>query len=239
MVGGVDPSSPPFADEAALLARARGLAGRTLSELNAQEPLPDLSRHKGFVGELLERALGLPRNVRPEPDVVHLGVEVKTLPVGSDGRPKESTYVCRVDLTTIHEATWPDSRAHAKLKRVLFIPVLSDRQTPPEHRRVGTPILWSPSIEQEAVLRADWEDVADLCGRGLLEAVSARRGKALQVRPKAARAAVRGNARDADGEPLSTSPRGFYLRPTFTEAILTATFGAPGRRAAVVQEPPE
>ena len=54
----------------------------------------------------------------------------------------------------------------------------------------------------------------------ILEEISAREGECLQIRPKAANAAARRLAIGASGGREPTLPRGFYLRASFTAAIL-------------------
>lgn len=222
------PDGPPASvDE--LLARARRLSGVTLSQLAAALAVPfpaDLGRHKGFIGNLLEGALGTTASTRPAPDFEALGVELKTLPVARDGRPRESTFVCTASLTRMTEERWDTSKVRAKLARVLFVLVESERGVPPGERRVGLPLLFEPDAEEEAVLRADWEDLAHLIASGLVDAVSAKRGVALQVRPKARHAGVRRRARDDEGDAFVTLPRGFYLRRTFTEAAVKKRLAA-------------
>jgi DNA mismatch repair protein MutH len=94
--------------EGEVLARARELAGLTLGQIatcfNRSVP-QDLRRSKGWVGGLLESALGATSGSQAIPDFPDLGVEVKTLPLRADGRPKESTYVCTVPLTDF-EVCW-------------------------------------------------------------------------------------------------------------------------------------
>ncbi len=46
----------------------------------------------------------------------------------------------------------------------------------------------------------------------------------MQVRPKAASAAVRQRVINVEGELTETMPRGFYLRTAFTEAIVRQHF---------------
>ena len=105
---------PSSVDE--LLSTARSLAGRTLGEL-AEEvgtdvPL-DLRRKKGWVGQLMEARLGAYAGSKPVPDFEELGVELKTMSIGSDGKPMESTYVCAVRLSELHDL-------HFKLQLKLF-----------------------------------------------------------------------------------------------------------------------
>ncbi|MBI1944171.1 MAG: DNA mismatch repair protein MutH [Deltaproteobacteria bacterium] len=219
--------------EAALVARAQALAGRALAELPRGvfarvpvargAPLRGVSlRGKGAMGTLVERALGIAPSSSPEPDLPALGIEVKTLPVVR-GRLRESTWVCSATPTALLRETWVTSRVRARLARVLFVPIDVDASALLA-RRVGTPFLWSPSDEDEALLRRDWEDLADLVAHGLASPRSARRGCVLQLRPKGRDAEQLRRAIASDGEPYLTRPLGFYLRRAFGQRILDATF---------------
>ena len=214
--------------EAELMARAEALAGRMLRDVAAVVSMAvpaDLRHHKGWVGHLVERALGASAASRDEPDFVGLDVELKTLPVDERGHALESTFVCTVPLREIGEVEWAESRVRRKLARVLWIPVEGVRQKPLGDRRVGAPLLWSPTREQEDALRFDWEELAGVIGRGDIESLTGHPGRHLQVRPKAAHGRVRERSIDAEGGMLETLPRGFYLRAHFTEAILRQAFG--------------
>ena len=85
------------ADIEALSRRARRLAGRTVAQIAhelGREVAADLRSHKGGLGSLIEGALARPGGSRPEVDFPELGVELKTLPIDRQGRPRESTWVC-------------------------------------------------------------------------------------------------------------------------------------------------
>jgi DNA mismatch repair protein MutH len=222
---------PPPASEAELLARASAIAGRTLGEVAARFALEvpsELLRAKGWVGQLLERALGANAASRDCPDFTELGIELKTLPVDGLGRPVESTFVCTIALRELREVPWPQSRVRRKLDRVLWVPVEGERPIPVARRRIGTALLWSPDPEQEAALRFDWEELGGTIGRGGIESLTGHIGRYLQVRPKAAHSRVRRRAMDAEGVLTETLPRGFYLRATFTAAILRRHYALPG-----------
>jgi DNA mismatch repair protein MutH len=215
--------APPPDSEAELLARAELLAGRSVAWLAAREGVAcpdDLRRDKGFIGNLLETALGATAGSRAEPDFPALGVEMKTLPVDARGRPRESTYVCTAPLDGSMARTWEASWVRHKLSRVLWIPVVGDG--PPGERRLGAPVLWRPTPEEEAVLRADWEALAEAIALGETWQLEGRRGRALQLRPKAAHAREMRWVLDDQGEWVRVNPRGFYLRPAFTRALLAA-----------------
>lgn len=211
----------PPATEAELLARARQLGGRTLAQVAAlyAAPLPkDPVRAKGWVGQLVEHALGATAGSRAEPDFPHLGVELKTLPVDARGRPRESTYVCTAPLDGDRDPDWASSWVRKKLARVLWVPIVGEGPLP--ERIVGAAFLWSPSAEEEAVLRADWEAVADLLASGETWHLGGRHGEALQLRPKAASSRDRTWVVGAEGEATAELPRGWYLRAGFTGAIV-------------------
>jgi DNA mismatch repair protein MutH len=223
-------SSAPPRDEAELVERAAALAGLSLAELalrmNAPVP-PDLRRAKGFVGSLVERALGASAGSRALPDFPELGIELKTLPVDRAGAPVESTFVCTIPLTEIGQVEWADSRVRRKLSQVLWVPVEGERQIPVGERRIGQALLYRLTEEDESVLRADWEELAGVIGRGHVEALTGHLGRFLQIRPKAAHSRARRVGFDADGAPFAALPKGFYLRPSFTRALLQRHFALP------------
>lgn len=208
--------------------RARRLAGLSLGQLAEKYgiALPaDLRRHKGWSGQLIEVALGASAAALPEPDFQQIGVELKTIPVDRLGRPLESTYVCTVPIEEeAMQQRWESCWVRQKLARVLWIPIEGDRGIPLGERRIGNPLLWSPSAEQEALLRSDWEELMEMICMGQVQKITARFGDILQIRPKAASATVRGHAIGEEGQRIRTNPRGFYLRSRFTAALLTQHF---------------
>ncbi|MCU6663930.1 DNA mismatch repair endonuclease MutH [Silvania hatchlandensis] len=221
------PMSSAPETEAALLQQAQRLAGYSLGELAALAGLPipaDLKRDKGWIGVLLELWLGASAGSKPEQDFAALGVELKTIPVDSQGRPLETTFVCVAPLTGNTGITWESSHVRHKLKRVLWMPVEGDRAIPLAARRVGAPLIWSPNEEEDRQLRLDWEELMDMIVLGQVERITARHGEVLQLRPKAANSKALTEAIGARGEPILTLPRGFYLKKNFTGALLARHF---------------
>lgn len=216
------PSDKP-ASERELLARAEQIAGLTLADLaalaNIQVPL-NFSKHKGWSGQLIELCLGATAGSRAEQDFAHLGIELKSLPISTELRPLETTYVCYAPLMHNQGATWHTSNVRNKLQKVLWIPVQGDRQLSPGERMIGSPILWAPNEQEDRALQQDWEELIDMISLGQVERISARVGEVLQLRPKAANGSVLTDAIGEDGQIIQTRPRGFYLRKSFTEAIL-------------------
>lgn len=215
--------APPPRTEAELLRRARALCGHSAGELAHAlgTPLPRRSLNaKGSLGELVERALGATAGNRDLPDFPELGVELKTVPMDPAGRVRESTFVCAIDLQRIVGREWESSRVRRKLGRVLWLPVEVATGRDPAARRLGRALLWSPSAEEEALLRGDWTELVGRIALGGIEEITAHLGQALQIRPKARDASVRVEGQGPDGEVLPVVPRGFYLRARFTEALL-------------------
>ena len=229
----IGPAAPPRTEEE-LLDRARALAGRTLGyvagRLGVAVP-DDFRRAKGWVGQLVELALGASAGSRPVPDFVRLGVELKTIPVDGRGVPRESTHVCAVDLTPAPsgEDGWERSWVRLKLARVLWVPVQADPGLAIPDRRVGAPLLWSPDPAEEAALRTDWTELMDRVRLGQVEQITAHEGTVLQIRPKAADSRAETWGVDEAGRRIRTLPRGWYLRAGFTEALLRRWFAGPGR----------
>lgn len=204
--------------------RVSALAGLTLGELGARVGLevPDASvRAKGMAGRILEKALGASAASRAEPDFVALGIELKTIPLDARGTPKESTFVCSISLAAMADTDWEQSTVFKKLSKVLFVPVEAASDTPLRERRIGRAFLWTWTEDEERMLRSDWERLADMIGRGDVERITGHLGEVLQVRPKAASGRSRRRAPDEEGAVQWTMPRGFYLRPAFTGAVLT------------------
>ena len=206
-----------------LLSQAQSIAGLTFGELADELHIPvppDLKRDKGWVGMLLERALGATAGSKAEQDFSHLGVELKTLPINAEGYPLETTFVSLAPLVQNSGVKWENSHVRHKLSCVLWLPIEGSRHIPLRERHIGAPILWKPTAEQERQLKQDWEELMDLIVLGKLEQITARIGEVMQLRPKGAnsRSITKGIGRN--GEVIETLPLGFYLRKAFTAGIL-------------------
>ncbi|AZG35255.1 MAG: DNA mismatch repair endonuclease MutH [Shewanella psychromarinicola] len=210
-----------------LMERAHNMAGIRLADIAADNRIlvpVDLRRDKGWVGQLIESELGALAGSKPEQDFLHLGVELKTIPIGHKGKPLETTYVTVAPLTNIQGMTWENSVVYHKLQRVLWIPVEGERSIPVGDRRIGTPILWQPNTKQAKQLQQDWEEIMELIALGQVDKITARQGEVLQLRPKAANSQILTESIAEDGSIQLSNPRGFYLKIDFTQQILTNAF---------------
>ena len=119
-----------------------------------------------------------------------------------------------------HGVIWETSHVKYKLTKVLWIPIQGERTIALADRKVGRPILWMPSPQQEQQLKQDWQELMDMITLGQVEKITARYGTYLQIRPKAANGRALTEAIGENGQIILTRPRGFYLKKSFTWKIL-------------------
>jgi DNA mismatch repair protein MutH len=212
----------PPPSEAALIARANALVGYTFEDIALALGLhveADNLRTKGKFGDLIERALGGDGASTATHDFPELQIELKTVPLTPRSTPQESTYVCTVQLHNAEEVPWELSWPARKLRKVLWV-ATSGSEIPWQQRRVLQAVLWSPTVEQTAQLRADYETAMGLVLAGRIAELTAHHGIFMQVRPKAANSRVLTEVYDDEHGVTKTVPKGFYLRPVFTGSIL-------------------
>lgn len=215
-------NSPQNIDE--LKNRCQQMAGKTIADLANQLNLnipANLLHAKGWVGQLLEAFLGATSGSKAQPDFPNLGIELKTVPIDAKFKPLESTYVCTVQASN-YGSQWHDSWVYNKLRHVLWIPIISHANIPITDRIIMQPIFWQMDAETEEILRTDWEELMEMLQLGYGKNLSAKFGTYLHIRPKAANSSVLQNYVDEAGNDTKIVPKGFYLRPSFTAAILKA-----------------
>lgn len=213
----------PPATRQELVERAETLTGKTVQQVAKETNMavPASMKHaKGWVGNLLETLLGADAASSPEPDFTKLGIELKTIPINKHGKPKESTYICVVQLEPGALKDWNRSLVKSKLTEVLWIPVEAGNDIPVKLRRIGVPVLWKPGAEEENTLRRDWQEFSDMIAMGEIDKIDAAMGKYLQVRPKAANSKILTRDKNNPEDNL-TLPRGYYLRAAFTQGIVS------------------
>lgn len=203
--------------------RCAEIAHQTLGELaiHYQVPIPVHTQNgKGWIGQLIEKALGCEAGSSPLPDFPELGVEIKTIPIDANGKPLESTYLCYVPLSSLTGLTWETSNVFQKTRHILWVPIITLANQTFAQRKIAEPFIWSPNQEQDALLEQDWEEHMERLALGRLDEINARQGQILQIRPKAANAKSVTWGFNEEGQRCKTLPRGFYLRSKFTQTLL-------------------
>jgi len=208
--------------EEELLERCTKIAGLSVQEiadkLNIQVP-KDLSKTKGWLGQLIEKALGANAGNLAEPDFIKLGIELKTIPVDDKFRPTESTYVCTAP-TSGQTNEWRKSVPYKKLNKVLWIPIEAAPNIPLSSRRIVSPSLVRLDNVTEQILRQDWLELTENLYLGKFENISAKSGTYLHLRPKASNSGSFTKVYDENNEVAHIVPKGFYLRTSYTKKIL-------------------
>lgn len=221
-------NTPPESLEE-LEARLSTIAGLRIGDLAAPfgiEVPENLRQKKGFIGQLLEMVLGADGGNHMRPDFSEFGVELKTVPVNSIGKPLESTYVSVVPMTNRSLQDWTQSIVHAKLNHVLWLPIEASREIKVADRRVGAGFLWRPNQQLANELAADYTELMTQVVCGEVESITADQGQWLHIRPKAANSSALTDAVGPEGQMIKTLPRGFYLRTQLTRQILAGQFSS-------------
>ena len=205
-----------------LTVRFNTLTGQSLGTIanTLNIPVPSTLHHaKGWIGKLIEYALGATAGSKKQLDFPNLGIELKTLPINKKHHPNESTCICTAPIQSkcLH---WNNSWVYKKLRHVLWVPIENFPEKLIAERIIYTRFLWKPSIKQARILQEDWIELTELLQLGYVEQLSAKYGYYLHIRPKAANSRSLVNSINIYGEPIKTVPKGFYLRTTCTKEIL-------------------
>lgn len=208
--------------EQQLFAHASSLAGASMQQLaskNNQTVPSSLLHAKGWVGQLLELELGAMAGNLDMPDFVDLGIELKTLPIGNNNMPTESTFICSTPIPN-PDRSWEQSRVYRKTAKILWIPYQADKNIPISQRKIGMPLLWSAPKSMQQQLKQDWQELTELLNLGNFDALSARQGTYLQIRPKALNSKTQISVINHLGQKITTVPKGFYFRAKLTREII-------------------
>jgi len=204
------------------------IAGINISELAhflKITPPKSLNNNKGWIGQLLEQYLGATGRNLPIADFPHLGIELKTIPINLKNlHPLESTFICTATFKQ-PAMNWEQSIVKLKLSKVLWLPIESSPKIDLINRRIGKAFLWQPNTNEAAILKQDWQELTEIIQLGHINLLSAKYGRYLQIRPKAANCKHNlAKYITNDRETIQTVTRGFYLRTSFTKNILANYF---------------
>lgn len=203
-----------------LMNRANNISGLSIGYLSDScniSPPKNLKAKKGYIGQVIEIILGASAGNKPIPDFPDLGIELKTIPVDSNMSPIETTYVCTAPIP-FRESNFENSVVLKKMSSVLWFPYISAPSI--NDCVLKDPVFWSPTQEQYATLKGDWEILAEMMGLGQFGQISSHIGTALQLRPKAANKKQTISVLDENGDMINIVPKGFYLRKIFTKQII-------------------
>ena len=217
----------PVVTFAQLMQRAHSIEAVPLEDLATYlaYPLRDPSRHKGYVGNLIQLAFGLHPNTRQEADLERFRIEVKTVPVDLSLQALENTRLTKINPGQIVlEDEWTRSHAFRKVTTILFVPVVKNPR-PPAHVGewfVRSPFVWMPSLDELGVLEADWVAIRDRYRDGDVTR-SAIPGTYMFANAQSRDSRTRETYSIRDGSSKTVQPKAFYLLKPLTTRVLRET----------------
>lgn len=172
---------------------------------------------KGAVGQLVERAFGLPRSSDQRPDFGHAGIELKVVPLKRSSRSvrsKERTSVTMIDYGALVEESWPTAKVRKKLQKILFVFYYHVDKGDPLDTVIEETVLWTPESDLLPQLESDWSVVQRKVLEGLAHEISEGDGRVLGAATKGA-----GGGKLVD-QPrnlaIRAKPRAWALKPSLT-----------------------
>ncbi|MBX3174268.1 MAG: hypothetical protein KF709_07635 [Gemmatimonadaceae bacterium] len=206
------------ASEEEILAFARKLRGKSLREvLPASGRMMESSAgDKGRVGQLVERAFGLPRSSEQGPDFTHSGIELKAVPLKRSSRSvraKERTSVTMIDYDALVDETWQKAKVRQKLHKILFVFFFHLDAGHPLDTVIEEVVLWTPPQDLVPQLETDWSAVQQKVLDGLAHEISEGDGRVLGA---ATKGAGRGQLVRQPKSSVRARPRVWALKPSLT-----------------------
>lgn len=193
--------------------RANNITGMTIAELAKalQIPLPHNPKSaKGFIGQLVEIALGASAGSNPIQDFPSINLELKTIPIKFNGSPAETTHICVAHLNNLCGLSFENSNVYNKIKQVLWVPVEGEKDIPIGERHIGQSFLWKMNDEEFKLLKTDFEEILEYIIHNDKENIPASIGVYMQLRPI--------------GKVDDKKQYGFYLRKNFTSMLIQKYF---------------
>ncbi|MBX3134298.1 MAG: hypothetical protein KF689_13025 [Gemmatimonadaceae bacterium] len=207
------------ASEAEVLEHARKLKGKRLRDVIPASGRVSESKpgDKGAVGQLVERAFGLPRSSDQRPDFGAAGIELKVVPLKRSARSvrsKERTSVTMIDYGALVDESWPTAKVRKKLQKILFVFCYHVDKGNPLDTVIEATVLWTPQADLLPQLESDWSVVQQKVLDGLAHEISEGDGRVLGAATKGAGG---GRLVDQPRNPaIRAKPRAWALKPALT-----------------------
>lgn len=199
------------------------ICGKTIGEVAAElgiDVIKDLTSNTGWIGNLIESALGAQAGTKPVQDFTTLGIELKTIAINSAGKVANNVFITTVPQETFMMQSWETSHLLYKLQHILFIPIENNSEKAIAQRRIGRPLFWKPSVDELNVIANDWHNVMMLLAEDKMLKLPSGLGQALTVQVKALSSLQTRTIEDSDGFKHKVLPLSFYLKRSFVQQII-------------------
>lgn len=173
---------------------------------------------KNAVATIVRSLVG-ERAVRQTGEFARFGIEIKTVPVGAQGKIIEAMSFPAFHHEELIYETWESSDLLGRLNRLLIVPVHREKSAPLGLTRLGVPFFWSPTEEDLAGIASEWERFRHLIELGQARGLpKSSETTYIHVRPKAR------NASDRDLAPggFDVIKKCFWLNQSYVSRILDA-----------------
>jgi DNA mismatch repair protein MutH len=224
-----------------LLEKTKWLEGKTLSEVNEEiKKSDDTSRviTKGNVGYIIEHGFfGIKKNSEAEPDITHLGVEIKTSPLKyNKGRDRLSVKE-PLSLNIINYCEeyknndLTESSLYKKNKKVLFIWYIHDSKKKRSEYVIKYVFYWNMDQNVLDELSYDYKMIIEKIRQGKALDIHQKENKYLTLCPKHSGCFKDPNCKKSKrGQPFSdklAEVRAFRLKTKYMNLVLSRYLGKP------------
>jgi DNA mismatch repair endonuclease MutH len=214
-----------FETEEALLERAGQLKGKSISEIFQGEIN---EKNKGNIGNIIEsNGFGIKNNSDARPDFETLGIELKILPLKRLGDKsltvKERTKICLINYKKLIAENWNGSHARHKLNKILFVFHEYDGKYP-MNSKILNHLLYKLEMNEEPLIRSDWERTKKLVDDGLAHTLSESQNRILAASRSGAGKLTEDQWPEQPNQTYSRTARqrSFSLKPSYTKTLWSA-----------------
>ena len=177
-----------------LMKKAKWLIGKTLEEVNEAIQESDSASRvltKGDVGYVIEKGFfGIHKNSDANPDIEHLGIEVKTCPLKYNKDKTRLTIKEPLSLNIINyveevnNKNLKESSLYKKNKTILFVFYIHDRDKPRSKYMIKYVFLWNMDDEIIKELEPDYQLILKKIREGKAHEIHQFQHKYLTICPK-------------------------------------------------------
>jgi DNA mismatch repair protein MutH len=226
-------------DIPALVRRAKWLEGKTLAQVSGAIRSSDRSSRvttKGNVGHLIEKGFfGIEMNSSSEPDIPHLGVEIKTCPLAYNKErtrlhvkePLSLNIINYIDEAACKDIT--ESALYRKNRKVLFVLYIHDDRKRRSEYVIKYVFLWEMDGKVLDELRPDYRKIIAMIREGRAHEIHQGQHAYLTLCPKHGGVFRDPNDRKSKTEqPFSKKPaevRAFRLKNSYMNMIISRHLG--------------
>lgn len=203
--------------ERKVIAGLAAFGGRTISEIALNLGVQP-SRAKSYGAIVIRRLL---EHLQPDRSLRAYetrGIQPKTVRKPRDGRPYESMSFPAFDLEELPKEDWGRSALRTHLGRLLIVVLYApEKDTPMSAAKLGTSFFWSPSEQDLARIRSEWEMFR--------ERIAA--GQTLRLPGEATTAVIHVRTHGRDSHDVASAPmvgkvpkRSFWLNKEFVARLI-------------------